>query len=91
MVWGSKTVAENFEEDFAQFVLLLKEDPREGYPSQNPTTFWGGLHNTDLATGVEIPHALLRGPWTDETVRYLYWMLISGARIDWRHSTNGEV
>ncbi len=47
--------------------------------------------NSDVADGVEIPHTLLLGPWTEEMIRHLFWIKKSGASIDWVNSTSGEV
>lgn len=44
-----------------------------------------------ITAGVEIPHTLLLGPWTEETMMHLYWMVKSGAQLDWITSTAGEV
>ena len=46
---------------------------------------------TDLAAGTEIPHSLLLGPWTEGMIQYLYWLIKSGATLDWIASTSGEV
>jgi len=45
----------------------------------------------DVEDGVEIPPSLLTGPWTEEMVKYLFWMVKSGARLEWLTSTSGEV
>jgi hypothetical protein len=47
--------------------------------------------NRDLAEGVEIPSSLLLGPWTEDNIKLLFWLIRAGARIDWVNSTSGEV
>lgn len=44
-----------------------------------------------VADGTEIPHGLLLGPWTEESIMYLYWMVKSGAKLEWVKSIIGEV
>jgi hypothetical protein len=45
----------------------------------------------DVETGVEIPESLLLGPWTEDQLKELFWLVKGGARINWRTSTGGEV
>lgn len=45
----------------------------------------------NVAKGTEIPHTLLMGPWNEEAIRFLFWLVMGGARIDWLTSTSGEV
>jgi len=40
---------------------------------------------------VEIPESLLLGPWSEEQIKLLFWLVKSGVRVDWRDSTSGEV
>ncbi|TGO88703.1 hypothetical protein BPOR_0146g00060 [Botrytis porri] len=50
-----------------------------------------GIRNyANIAKGTEIPHTLLMGPWNEEAVKYLFWLVMGGARIDWLASTSGE-
>lgn len=91
MILDLKTVAKSFEDDFTQFLLQVENYPGNRNARQCPSIFWTTFKDTDLAADIEIPHTLLRGPWTERTVQYLYWMLKSGARINWRNSTSGEV
>jgi len=44
-----------------------------------------------LARGVELPHTILRGPWTKETIEYLFWVMDAGGELNWTTSTTGEV
>lgn len=51
-----------------------------------------GIRNyANVARGTEIPHTLLMGPWDEEAVKFLFWLVMGGARIDWLASTSGEV
>ncbi|KUJ23528.1 uncharacterized protein LY89DRAFT_635836 [Mollisia scopiformis] len=47
--------------------------------------------NFDVADAIEIPSSLLSGPWNEDTLKYLFWLITSGASIDWCHTTSGEV
>lgn len=47
--------------------------------------------NTDLSDGLELPITLLSGPWSEDMLKYLFWLVRSGAQIDWIGSTLGEV
>jgi hypothetical protein len=47
--------------------------------------------NLDVTMGVEIPDSLLRGPWTEDMIKYLFWLVKSGASVDFLNSTSGEV
>lgn len=40
---------------------------------------------------LEIPHSLLRGPWSEERLKHLFWFVRAGAEIRWTDSTSGEV
>ncbi|RAL65989.1 hypothetical protein DID88_005650 [Monilinia fructigena] len=44
----------------------------------------------NLPRDTEIPHKLLMGPWNEEAVRFLFWLVMGGVRIDWLTSTSGE-
>ncbi|KAI1007845.1 hypothetical protein K3495_g380 [Podosphaera aphanis] len=45
----------------------------------------------NCAIGVQIPNRLLQGPWSDEDVKYLFWIIKSGARVGQLDSTSREV
>lgn len=45
----------------------------------------------DIADGVEIPESLLLGPWSEDMVKHLFWMVKSGARVYFTDSISGEV
>ncbi|KAF5872962.1 putative inner membrane magnesium transporter mrs2 protein [Botrytis fragariae] len=50
-----------------------------------------GIRNyANVARGTEIPHTLLMGPWDEKAVKFLFWLVMGGARIDWLASTSGE-
>ena len=51
----------------------------------------GSQNYANVARGTEIPHTLLMGPWDEEAVKFLFWLVMGGARIDWLASTSGEV
>ncbi|KAM0140574.1 hypothetical protein ACHAO1_002258 [Botrytis cinerea] len=50
----------------------------------------GSQNYANVARGTEIPHTLLMGPWDEEAVKFLFWLVMGGARIDWLASTSGE-
>ena len=72
--------------DFAGFCDFTEEI--DG-PSVWHTCNWD--RNTDVSDGLEIPISLLSGPWSEDMIRYLFWVVKSGAQIDWINSTIGEV
>lgn len=80
------TASEYFEADFMTFMTFVSRAQRGEFCED---VKWDT--NKGLAKSVEIPHSLLRGPWSEEKVRYLYWITKSGGHIDWHSSTNGEV
>ncbi|TGO48132.1 hypothetical protein BCON_0250g00050 [Botryotinia convoluta] len=50
-----------------------------------------GIRNyANVSRGTEIPYTLLMGPWDEEAVKFLFWLVMGGARIDWLASTSGE-
>jgi len=77
--------SEVFEQDFNSFsdIILSKNI------SMLQCTSWDTY--MDVEEGVEIPPSLLTGPWTEEMIKYLFWMVKSGARLEWLTSTSGEV
>lgn len=84
-----KTAAERFERDFAAFLTSTKNsDPahmlKHPYLEERQKS-------VDVAYRTEIPHNLLLGPWTDDMVQFLYWLVKSGATLSWDKSTSGEV
>lgn len=44
----------------------------------------------DVKNSVEVPEKLLLGPWTEEMVKHLFWLIKAGARVDFL-TTSGEV
>jgi hypothetical protein len=80
------TSVEYLNSDFAGFSEFMKI-----HDGGCPLDDCSWKTNTDVADGVEIPNSLLLGPWTDEMVKHLFWIIKSGAVIDWLNSTSGEV
>lgn len=79
-------VQQDLDEDFADFsATCLEEDGGSLWETSN----WESP--SEIAYGVEIPISLLSGPWTDDMIKHLFWLVRSGARIDWVQSTLGEV
>jgi hypothetical protein len=77
---------EYFDIDFASFLEFTKQI--DG-PSVWHICDWE--RNTDVSDGIEIPDSLLQGPWTEDKIKYLFWLVKSGAEVDWVTSTSGEV
>jgi hypothetical protein len=86
MTFTRLTAQEYFEKDFKEFSIFAKQ--RDG-PQIWEHCRWG--FNYDVARGTEIPNSLLLGPWTEESIRYLFWVTKSGAQVDFIKSTSGEV
>ena len=83
----TKTATEFFNMEFADFLSLVDQHI-ESWDAE-PCYSWDSY--VDVAEGVEIPSSLLLGPWTDDMIRHLYWLIKGNARIDWITSTSGEV
>jgi hypothetical protein len=76
----------HFDDDFEAFSTLVQsKDFDRIIESSSGETYLG------LADGAEIPHGLLLGPWTEESTKYLFWLVKSGAKLEWVKSINGEV
>lgn len=90
-----KTVsaAELLENDFVKYCYVLERMTQ----ASNLHEEVQHLRNMSIPTYVnlprdtEIPHTLLMGPWDEEAVRFLFWLVMGGVRIDWLTSTSGEV
>jgi hypothetical protein len=80
------TATEYFEADFQTFTTYITQVEQN---TSCDDVNWNTC--ADVALGINIPESLLSGPWTEEKIRYLFWMTKSGARIDWLISTSGEV
>lgn len=80
------TAVECFYNDFASFSESMQE--RDGCYMRNLVSWHV---NKDVHEDVEICASLLLGPWTDSKIKKLFWMVKSGARINWLNSTSGEV
>lgn len=76
----------NFEDDFEAFRSFINS--MKDVPFQEKIDF--GIQQ-DVDEGTEIPESLLSGPWDKEKVRYLFWFLKSGAKLNWHTSVTGEV
>jgi hypothetical protein len=86
---SQKPVIECFNEDFVAFLHVANN--LEHVDFQLICNIGCRQETTDLAKGTEIPHSLLLGPWTEEMIRHLYWLVKSGATLNWLTSTSGEV
>ena len=91
-----KTVsaAELLDNDFAAYHYVFERMDRESNLNvkaqhlarlNRPPTY------VNVARSTEIPHTLLMGPWDEEAVKFLFWLVIGGACIDSLTSTSGEV
>ena len=80
------TAVRYFHDDFAGFSEVMRE--------QDGGWIWESCNwdvNKDIHEDVEIPISLLLGPWTEDMISHLFWLVKSGARIGWLNSTTGEV
>jgi hypothetical protein len=55
------------------------------------TEFKWSNPSTDASNRVEIPHSLLLGPWSEEMIRHLFWVVKNGGCVNWVTSSTGEV
>ena len=83
---STKTVTDLFDEDFADFSSLIEQQ----IESRTVQHYCWDTY-VDVAEGVEIPSSLLLGPWTEDMVKHLYWLVKGNAKIDWITSISGEV
>lgn len=51
----------------------------------------GQLDYLHLQPSVQIPKKLLQGPWTQEKVEFLYYLIWSNVSVDWERSSRGEI
>ncbi|KAG9236068.1 hypothetical protein BJ875DRAFT_457351 [Amylocarpus encephaloides] len=77
------TAERYFEIDFSQFTKFCSPASDDLWPSQVCTV--------DIERAVEVADSLLSGPWNEDQIKLLYWIVKSGAQIDWLKSTCGEV
>ncbi|KAF4630934.1 hypothetical protein G7Y89_g7204 [Cudoniella acicularis] len=78
----SATAEEYFNADFGLFYRFTAQHYVEHF----------AFHSDDanLEQRTEIPESLLLGPWDINQIRFLFWVVKSGARIDWFTSVSGE-
>ena len=84
--FASKSAAPSFDDAFSRFSSIVTD--------RNFTLDEFPAHQEQyccLAKGVELPHSILRGPWGEEEIRYLFWVMDAGGELNWTTSTTGEV
>jgi len=81
-----KNAMESFEDAFSMFSSTVTDRDFSLYKFTRYRA-----HYNCLAKGVELPHSILRGPWTEETIQYLFWIMVAGGELNWTTSTTGEV
>jgi hypothetical protein len=88
--WRYKVKDDCFIEDFADFKRLSSDIiVKNMFFEFKPRWVWiSFLH---MHPQFDIPESLLQGPWTEDMVEYLFWLIRAGAKIGWTNSTNGEV
>lgn len=81
-----------FDNDFAKFCYIFRRAEQTPDFNMKIQHLSGSkIHDyVNMATGTEIPNTLLIGPWDEEAIKFLYWLVMGGARIDWLTSTSGE-
>jgi hypothetical protein len=104
-VWGDSERDENYrynvvsaarilDNSYAQYLEVMKTAKEETSAEVlNSTLQLRGLFDVylDVAEGTQIPTSLLTGPWDEDALKYLFWFVTAGAKIDWVSSTSGEV
>ncbi|KAI9056147.1 hypothetical protein LZ554_001075 [Drepanopeziza brunnea f. sp. 'monogermtubi'] len=71
--------------DYTAFENTISSSTDDNWPSTSWTT------HSHLSPSVEIPHTLLLGPFTPPSLRHLFYLIKSGAKLSWHSSTSGEV
>ncbi|KAJ5053824.1 uncharacterized protein L3040_000115 [Drepanopeziza brunnea f. sp. 'multigermtubi'] len=71
--------------DYAAFENTIFSSTDDNWPSTSWTT------HPYLSPSVEIPHTLLLGPFTPPSLKNLFYLIKSGAKLSWHSSTSGEV
>lgn len=82
-------MAEHFDKEFERFsAFASQENPHPAIEVSNKSRLC-----IDIDDHAEIPERLLDRQkfWTDGQRKLLYWIVKSGARIQWETSTSGEV
>ncbi|CAD6444481.1 4ca8363a-49ab-4da6-9c08-6ed9979d6367 [Sclerotinia trifoliorum] len=81
-----------FDNDFAKFCYIFRRAEQTSDFIMKIKHLSGAMmyDHVNMATGTEIPNTLLVGPWDEEAIKFLYWLVMGGARIDWLTSTSGE-
>ncbi|KAF7870406.1 hypothetical protein EAF04_004151 [Stromatinia cepivora] len=80
------------DNDFAKHCCILRRTEQTSDFNMKIMDLSGAIvvNCTNMATGTEIPNTLLMGPWDEEAIKFLYWLVMGGARIGWLTSTSGE-
>ncbi|KAJ8067136.1 hypothetical protein OCU04_004508 [Sclerotinia nivalis] len=80
------------DNDFAKFCYIFRRAEQTSDFNMKIRHLSGAMmyNYVNMATGTEIPNTLLMGPWDEEAIKFLYWLVMGGARIDWLTSTSGE-
>jgi len=89
--WAVDAYFERWKNDLASFrtkVELLKDgEPQLCRPTNDERQYSClGVHRQ-----TEIPTSLLSGPWTEQNIELLFWLVRGGAMIDYSNSSAGEV
>jgi len=74
-----------FDEDFSTFSNIVQNNDASFLENTSWDTY------KEVEDEVDFPDTLLLGPWTEDMIRYLYWLVKSGARLEWLANNSGEV
>jgi hypothetical protein len=87
---NSVSLDERFESQYGRFLEANKplDNP---FRDSLPTSPLEWSSDLKIHPKTEIPENLLRGPWSAETLKHLFWLTCAGATIDHEGSTVGEV
>ena len=80
---ADKPLRQCFEDDFEEFSNYFSS-----FPSNDKLSNARYMH---VASETEIPQSLLSGPWTEDMIRHLFWLVKAGAQINSTSSITGEV
>lgn len=56
----------------------------------NPAAHEPAFYTLTIGSRTKIPEHVLRGPWTEDKLLYLFWAYRSGLYVDYMSSTSGE-
>jgi hypothetical protein len=86
---------QHLDEEFRRFAFHVKNFRfiHQSKPTRFNLRKYLGI-SIEIKRGVVLPDRILTGPWTEEKMKYLFWLMKSGARsttdYPWRHGHRYE-